>query len=380
MNRIRFFSISCLAVFVAPWLHAQSFSETVLKTEKHAPVCGDMKAFHERSTVANLPGCVEVENRACPEGASKCINFYPYVLAKSKIELEPAPASISITPIDDLGYYKARFWLTSLIISRSTSFKEKLILDRSNGADTFDEIWEWREHLKALGQLQKEINEALESAKAGKLPNSQGFIDTFPAYNAWFETWGPQLESKVKSKFLETIKVLDETSRKKNYIGDVSEARRALNIIRVLTDNGTADDYQILYEDRDLTIQTRTIGPLRTQLTSFLADIEPKAEAQKHQKQEREQNKWGPYLAVIKGDRLQYLNSYREGWTVFGPERSIIQKPQDFVQARAMYTCYVDEKTLTWSVRGGHFEGDRQIGGDYVATGVGRECPSSAFK
>ncbi len=70
---------------------------------------------------------------------------------------------------------------------------------------------------------------------------------------------------------------------------------------------------------------------------------------------------------------------YRKGWNIYGPGRCPIDKPEDFQQASTLFVCEMN-KGGVWEVRGVKFDGDQKIGGNYVATGTGSTCPSSAFR
>lgn len=100
--------------------------------------------------------------------------------------------------------------------------------------------------------------------------------------------------------------------------------------------------------------------------------------------EEREQDaKWDKFEAAAKGDRAPYVRMWRYsgGGRVYGPGRTPITTPDQMRTASALYFCSVKQGPVpTWTITGTHFKGDKRTGPDHVDTGVGSDCPSSAYK
>jgi len=345
-----------LAAFV-PLLQAQSFNElaSAPDSKKVGPaVCGSAAEFWAIDTLFKelrlkaLPGCVRVDTGACLPGTKNCFHLQGDYSQAGKSLVVSDPGTKSIVALDHLGVYKAHAW-------------------NMLGSDTWSGWW------KANRAFREMLEQAESEAKsAGKTATTKALLRALPSFRSVLAL---SVESYNKS-------LGDELAARLRHVDSDTKAKSVLSLLQILKDSGVADDSEVIPDGQLPGLKVRTLVALRAQLTAYIDLEEEKAEAAAETAaaaREAEEAKRKSALAIIKGDRLTYYNMHLKGWYIYVPGRTRIMQPVEFQQASAMFTCDTN-KNQTWEVRGSRFDGDNAVGEQYVATGLGSTCPSSAFR
>jgi len=90
---------------------------------------------------------------------------------------------------------------------------------------------------------------------------------------------------------------------------------------------------------------------------------------------------WTAVRKGVSGQRLYYFDLAWNGQAyVYGPGGTQLTTPEQIAKSPALFKCVLSRTNniVSWTVYGHHFQGTQST--PYTATGLGGDCPTSAYK
>ncbi len=307
-------------------------------------VCGSVQQYEQERIWENLPGCVNVGAEMC--ASDSCVNY----------------GGRAITWDDDTGAFKAMFM-------------------------QFYNAWDGGEYddaETAVSIIRSNMNDLVRDTEAGRVRPSKALRAAWPYFDGHLKyihvlsqryDQVKELMEHIAQNYMNILNSLEDSG---DNLAQIAASSAARNLQQQL---GRAEKAQIpegwMVSDvsgkhvLSLADLRKEVGKWQATADQRLATVDAQFKA-----------KWAAYDAVVKGDRVRFLEHFKKGTIVFGRGGVRLTRPEQFKTATAMFICLGSnprQVTPTWEVSGAYFRGDKQTA-PYSDTGVGSTCPTRAFR
>ena len=309
-------------------------------------ICGSVEQYEQERIWENLPGCVNVSANRCESGNNNCINY----------------GGRAVTWEDDTGAFKAQFM-------------------------TFYNAWDSGDYEgaeSAASIIGSNLRDLVRDVQAGRVRPSKSLREAYGRFdhhlqyiNALNAGYGQvkELMEGISQNYMRIDNSLGESRDRLAQIAASAATHQLKQMLDRADKAKIPEGWVIAGTQRQ---QPISLADLRKQVSQWQGTSDQQLGAI----DAREKAKWAAYDAVVKGDRIPYLEHFKKGTIIFGRGGVRISTPEEFKSATAMFYCLGSDPrqaTPTWEIRGGYFQGDKQTS-SYTDTGVGTTCPTRAYK